>query len=101
MGNVLSALGSQKGFSASNIAGIAGKTGADMQMETAGQGGLIGLQQQQQAQQNLANMVLAKAGLQQQQNIAQAGQESQAAGRLTQLMGSGMQAAGTYYGLKG
>ena len=93
MGNTLSILGSQKGFSASNIGNIAGHVGANQQMEAKAAGDLAGLQERQMANQNLSSLLMGQAGLQQKTDIANAELESAQAGRLGKTI-AGLGAAG-------
>jgi hypothetical protein len=94
LGKVLATIASQRSLAPSEQANLAARTNRDMQLDIAGQGGLIGLQDQADAQKTLAELLLARQG----QSV-----NSQNAGftRLTSALGAGASAMGSGGAKKG
>lgn len=82
LGNTLSTIGSQKSFSPSNMAGIAGQQGANMQMLAAAQGGVMKQQDIANANSILMNSLMGQSSEQIKNNQYNAGQANAMTGTM-------------------
>ena len=93
LANTLATINSQRPLQASERANLAARAGADMQMQAAEKGSLMGLEEQAQARNALADLLLKRS-------VGMQSAEQESGKRLAGLLGSGMSAAGTAFGGK-
>lgn len=88
LGKVLSAIASQKNLQASEQANMAARTNRDMQQDVASQAGLMGLEEQAQNRQLLAQFLLNRSGAKQALNTNTIQRITDFAGKLASSAGS-------------